>query len=55
MKALPDSLNRLVEGFSQFPGIGKKTAQRMAFHLLKSERELAVELGVPRAILEAPP
>lgn len=45
MKVLPDSLNRLIDGFSQFPGIGKKTAQRMAFYLLKSDRELAVNLA----------
>ncbi len=50
MRALPDSVNRLIEGFSQFPGIGKKTAQRMAFYLLKTERELAVYLA--KSILE---
>ncbi|MCH8012187.1 MAG: recombination protein RecR [Candidatus Marinimicrobia bacterium] len=50
MKALPDSLNRLIEGLSAFPGIGKKTAQRMAFFLLKSEREMAVNLA--KSILE---
>lgn len=50
MKALPDSLNRLIEGLSAFPGIGKKTAQRMAFYLLKSEREMAVTLA--KSILE---
>ena len=36
MDALPESLNRLVDGLSDFPGIGKKTAERMAFYLLKS-------------------
>lgn len=50
MKALPDSLNRLIKGLSAFPGIGKKTAQRMAFFLLKSEREMAVNLA--KSILE---
>lgn len=45
MKVLPDSLNRVIDGFSQFPGIGKKTAERMAFHLLKSDRDLAVNLA----------
>lgn len=45
MKALPDSLNRLIEGLSGFPGIGNRTAQRMAFFLLKSDRELAVNLA----------
>ena len=50
MRALPDSVNHLIDGFSRFPGIGKKTAQRMAFFLLKTERQLAVSLA--RSILE---
>ncbi|MBV54849.1 MAG: recombination mediator RecR [Candidatus Marinimicrobia bacterium] len=50
MRALPDSVNHLIEGFSRFPGIGKKTAQRMAFFLLKTERQLAVSLA--KSILE---
>lgn len=45
MKALPDSLNRLIDGLSAFPGIGKKTAQRMAFFLLKENRDIAVNLA----------
>ena len=45
MNALPESLNRLVEGLSQFPGIGKKTAERMAFHLLKSNSGWAQNLA----------
>ena len=45
MKVLPDSLNRLIEGFSRFPGIGKKSAQRMAFYLLNSDRDLAILLA----------
>jgi len=43
--ALPESLNRLVDGLSQFPGIGKKTAERMAFHLLKSNSGWAQSLA----------
>ncbi len=45
MKALPNSLNRLIDGLSAFPGIGKKTAQRMAFFLLKEDRNIAVNLA----------
>ena len=45
MNALPESLNRLVEGLSQFPGIGKKTAERMAFYLLKSNSGWAQSLA----------
>ncbi|MFQ6608807.1 MAG: recombination mediator RecR [Fidelibacterota bacterium] len=50
MRALPDSVNRLVDCFSAFPGIGKKTAQRMAFFLLKTNRDLSVSLA--KSILE---
>ena len=31
---IPASLERLVEEFSRFPGIGRKTAQRLAFRVL---------------------
>ena len=30
----PDSLKNLIEGFQSFPGIGEKTAERMAFAVL---------------------
>jgi recombination protein RecR len=33
---LPESLLALVEHFKKFPGIGQKTAQRLAFFVLKS-------------------
>jgi len=45
LQAFPDSANRLIEEFSQLPGIGKKTAQRLAFHLLKSESKKAYRLA----------
>ena len=45
MQAFPDSANRLIEEFSQLPGIGKNTAQRLAFHLLKSESKKAYRLA----------
>ena len=34
-----DSVEKLIEEFSKFPGIGKKTAQRMAFFVLKQREE----------------
>jgi recombination protein RecR len=34
---LPESLERVIEGFRQFPGIGPKTARRLAFYALNSE------------------
>ena len=45
MNALPESLNRLIDGFTDFPGIGKKTAERMAFYLLKSNDGWAQNLA----------
>jgi recombination protein RecR len=35
----PDPLARLVEQLQRLPGIGAKSAQRLAFHVLKTPRE----------------
>ncbi|MBN2455478.1 MAG: recombination protein RecR [Sedimentisphaerales bacterium] len=45
-----ESLNRLVEELSRLPGIGPKTAERLAFYILKSEKDEAVKLS--RAIID---
>lgn len=42
---------KLIEELAKLPGIGPKTAQRLAFHLLNSPREEGVALA--RAIVEA--
>jgi recombination protein RecR len=39
MSALNELFTRVINGFTLFPGIGRKTAQRMAFHLLKLSSE----------------
>jgi len=39
MNSYPNSANRLIEEFSRLPGIGKKTAQRLAFFILNSDME----------------
>jgi recombination protein RecR len=36
---LPEPLERLIAELSRLPGVGPKTAQRLAFHLLRAERE----------------
>ena len=36
MKSLPPTLNKVIEAFSRFPGIGNKTAHRLGLHALKS-------------------
>ncbi len=38
-------LAKLVKEFVRLPGIGQKTAQRLAFHILKTEREDALRLA----------
>lgn len=39
MNVLPKSLQRLTESFERLPGIGHKTAQRLAFYLLHVPQE----------------
>ena len=43
--AYTQSLNRLIEELSKLPGIGPKTAERLAFHILKSEKSEALALA----------
>lgn len=43
--AYTDSLNELIEQFGKLPGIGPKTAERLAFHILKSNTEEAMKLA----------
>src|ERR1700721_938133 len=38
-------INRLIEELKHLPGIGQKTAQRLAFHLLRGDRETAFALS----------
>jgi recombination protein RecR len=42
--ALPGSLQDLVEQFKRLPGVGAKSAQRLAFHILRTPREEAERL-----------
>jgi len=41
---LPEPLSRLVEQLQKLPGIGAKSAQRLAFHILRNPRENADQL-----------
>ena len=36
MKSLPPTLNKVIEAFTRFPGIGNKTAHRLGLHALQS-------------------
>jgi recombination protein RecR len=41
----PEPLTRLIEHLQRLPGIGRKSAQRLAFHVMKSPREDAERLA----------
>ena len=45
MPLLPEPLERLIQELSRLPGIGPKTAQRLAFHLLRVDRVRADALA----------
>ncbi len=45
MGIYPPSLERLVEQFTRLPGIGQKSASRMALYILRSDKELARNLA----------
>ena len=45
MRYFPAALERLTEQFAKLPGIGGKTAQRLAFHLLSLPQEEAQEFA----------
>ncbi|MGS0743653.1 recombination mediator RecR [Glaciimonas sp. GG7] len=47
----PNSLAFLTEALRHLPGVGPKSAQRMAYHLLQHDREGAALLG--RALIQA--
>jgi recombination protein RecR len=40
----PEPLTRLIEHLQRLPGIGRKSAQRLAFHILRNPREDAERL-----------
>jgi recombination protein RecR len=50
MPDFAEPLSRLVEEFRRLPGIGQKSAQRIAFHLLRATKEDAFRLA--RAIVD---
>lgn len=50
MKSLAPPLERAIEELSKLPSVGKKTAQRLVFHLLKVPAEQASALA--RSIVE---
>ncbi|MCB9832320.1 MAG: recombination protein RecR [Planctomycetes bacterium] len=45
MKELAEPLQRLIAEFEKLPGVGSRTAERLAYHLLKIDRESAMKLA----------
>jgi recombination protein RecR len=45
MEIYPSSLGNLIDQFSKLPGIGKKSAERLALHILRGPREFAESLA----------
>ena len=43
--AQPESLTRLIDQLQRLPGIGRKSAQRLAFHIMKAPRDEAERLA----------
>lgn len=45
MSLFAQPINQLIEEFAKLPGIGRKTAQRLAFHILSLDNESALNLA----------
>lgn len=45
MKAYSDLMTQLIEALSKLPGIGKRSAERIVFYLLKTKQEEAFHLS----------
>ena len=44
MTYFPASLERLIDGFAALPGIGRKSAQRLAFHIINMPEDQVDDL-----------
>ena len=42
----PSTVEKLIDEFAKLPGIGKKTAERLAFHILSTPRDSAMALAL---------
>ena len=45
MQQLAQPVSNLIEAFSQLPGIGPKSASRLAYFLLRSDSSIALNLA----------
>ena|SRR5688572_5284634 len=49
----PPPIEALVEAFQRFPGIGRRSAERLAFHVLRDPDAPALARAIDRAVAEA--
>jgi len=51
--AYPEPIEALMSAFERFPGIGKRTAERLAFHVLRDPSSIGLARAIERALAEA--
>ena len=49
----PEPIEALVEAFQRFPGIGRRSAERLAFHVLRDPESRELARAIERALSEA--
>src|SRR6478672_1768069 len=42
---MPESLERLITEIARLPGIGRRTAQRLAVHLVRADQQQSIQLA----------
>ena len=52
MSHYPSSIMKLIENFSKLPGIGEKTAERLAMHVLRAPRSEAEQLSLSIKVIK---
>ncbi len=45
MRWFPKSINQLIQSFRKLPGIGLKTAEKLAYHIIKMPKEEALKIA----------
>lgn len=53
MQPLAEPVSNLIEAFSKLPGIGPKTASRLAYYLLRADESVALDLAKALEALKA--
>ncbi len=48
--AYPKSLEQLVDAFERFPGVGRRTAERLAFHVLRDPKARLLAAAIEQAL-----